>query len=122
MMPLRWAADTGARLGVPPPPAMQAVIDRRVVGRLERWALRFASDPELAPMVRLVMTLRSTKGLRPKLSLLAAKLFPDRRHLQVGHELRGFWPWVYTVRIARLTWKLTRGLVRRSLRHVRRNG
>lgn len=120
MMPLRWAADTGARLGVPPPPAMQAVIGRRVVGRLERWALRFASDPELAPLVRLVMTLRSTRGLRAKLSLLAAKLFPDRRHLQVGHEMRGFWPWIYTVRIVRLAGKIVRGLARRSVRHLRR--
>jgi hypothetical protein len=105
-MPFRWALETGERLGVPPPPHLAAVLKKRRVGRVERWLLRFARDPQLASVVRNVLTIRGTPGWRRRGRLIAAKLFPDRKHLEVRHQARGFWPWIYTRRLLMLAGSL----------------
>lgn len=106
LMPLRWALETGERLGAPAPPHLAAVLQRRRVGRVERWALRFARDPQLASAVRTLLTLRSTPGWRRRFRLIGAKLFPDREHLETRHHAHGFWPWVYAKRIFSICGKL----------------
>jgi hypothetical protein len=106
LMPFRWALETGERLGVPPPPHLAAVLKKRRVGRVERWLLRFARDPQLASVVRNVLTIRGTPGWRRRGRLIAAKLFPDRKHLEVRHQARGFWPWIYTRRLLMLAGSL----------------
>ena len=111
LMPLRWALETGERLGVPAPPHLAAVMQNRRVGRVERWALRFARDPQLASAVRTLLTLRSAPGWRPRLRLISAKLFPDREHLETRHHAHGFWPWIYTKRILSLGGKLALALL-----------
>jgi hypothetical protein len=111
LMPLRWALETGERLGVPAPAHLAAVMQRRSVGRVERWALRFARDPQLASAVRTLLTLRSTPGWRRRFRLISAKLFPDHEHLQTRHHAHGFWPWVYTKRILSLSGKLVLALL-----------
>ena len=102
LMPLRWAIETGERFGVEIPPQLIAAAEARKVGRVERWALRFAREPELASAVRALLTLRSIPGFRAKWSFLAAKAFPDRKHLEMRHQARGFWPWIYAKRLFRL--------------------
>lgn len=102
LMPFRWALETGERLGIPAPPHLASVVRMRHVGRIERWLVRFARDPQLASAVRNVMTIRNTPGWRRRGRLVMAKLFPDRKHLQVRHQARGFWPWIYTRRLLSL--------------------
>jgi hypothetical protein len=111
LMPLRWALETGERLGVPAPPHLAAVLQHRRVGRVERWGLRFARDPQLASAVRTLLTLRSTPGWRRRLRLIGAKLFPDKEHLVARHHAHGFWPWIYTKRILSLGARLALALL-----------
>lgn len=106
LMPFRWALETGERLGIPAPPHLAAVVQMRHVGRIERWLVRFARDPQLASAVRNVMTIRGTAGWRRRGRLILAKMFPDRKHLEVRHQARGFWPWVYTRRLFSLTGRM----------------
>lgn len=114
LMPLKWALETGERLGVPAPPHLAAVLEKRKVGRIERWMLRFARDPELASAVRTILTIRSTPGWRRRFHLMSAKLFPDHRHLEVRHQARGFWPWIYTKRLFRLAGSLLMAFLHRA--------
>jgi hypothetical protein len=114
LMPLRWALETGERLGVTPPPHLAAILQNRQVGRLERFALRFARDPQLSSAVRTLMTIRGARGWRSRFRLISAKLFPDRKHLEMRHLEHGFWPWIYTRRIARFAGHLLMAVVRRG--------
>lgn len=113
LMPLRWALETGERLGVPAPPHLTAILQARKVGRLERWGLRFARDPQLASAVRTLLTIRSARGWRSRFRLISAKLFPDKKHLEMRHREHGFWPWIYTRRIASFSGRLLMAIVRR---------
>lgn len=106
MMPFRWALETGERLGIPAPAHLAAVLQWRRVGRVERWLVRFARDPRLASPVRNIMTIRGTPGWRRRGRLILAKLFPDRKHLELRHQAHGFWPWIYTRRIFTLAGRL----------------
>lgn len=112
LMPLRWALETGERLGVAAPLHLAAILQNRKVGRLERWALRYAREPELAAAVRTLMTIRSAHGWRSRLRLISAKLFPDRKHLEMRHREHGFWPWIYTKRIVSFTGRLLLAILR----------
>lgn len=114
LMPFRWALETGQRLGAPPQPHLAAVLGNQRVGRLERWALRFARDPELASVVRTLLTIRSTPGWRKRFRLVSAKLFPDRRHLELRHHAHGFWPLVYASRLLGLAGRLLVAVIRRG--------
>ena len=103
LMPFRWALETGARLGVAIPPHLAGVLEMRHVGRVERWLMRFARDPQRASIVRNVLTIRSTPGWRRRGRLIVAKMFPDRKHLELRHQESGFLPWVYARRLVSLT-------------------
>lgn len=116
LMPFRWALETGERLGVPPPPHLALVAQNRRVGRVERWMLRYARDPQLASAVRTVLTIRSTPGWRRRFRLIGAKMFPDRKHLETRHQARGFLPWIYLRRLAVLSARLVSALFSRGKR------
>ncbi|HEY3265395.1 MAG TPA: nucleotidyltransferase family protein [Armatimonadota bacterium] len=113
VMPFRWALETAEKLGVTPAPTLTASMENRSVGRVERWMLRFARDPQFAGAVRTVMTIRSTPGARRRMRLIGAKLFPDRKHLTMRHGAHGFWPWVYAKRLLSLSGRLLVALLRR---------
>lgn len=113
LMPFRWALETGERLGVTAPPHLSAILHNRRVGRMERWALRFARDPQLSSAVRTLLTIRSTPGWRRRWKLISAKMFPDHKHLETRHQAHGFWPWIYTKRLARLFGRLLLALFHR---------